>query len=249
MTSPKQYGIPSSDEFLLRGIACYRRHAVLVWPFVVVGLFLLLFELRLETVELLYTDSNAIEQLFADRFAERLAGTIEELFWLVVLGTVILALLTAVISLLANGIVFLIAADDRVGRTRSLTEAAEASLRRLPALCVGTAVAGILVVVGLVLLVVPGVYLAVKFALGGPAMVIDEQGPIEGLLTSWHTVTGQFWMVFGVVVLCAIALLLVGSIPVIGELLVAIAVLPVVAFALAMVYLDSTRLDTLSAYR
>lgn len=56
---------------------------------------------------------------------------------------------------------------------------------------------GLMVFIGLIFLIVPGLFLAVRFGLY-PYFVVDQgQGPIQALKSSWRTVKGASWRVFG----------------------------------------------------
>lgn len=64
-------------------------------------------------------------------------------------------------------------------------------------LVAATLVAIILVGVGLSLLILPGIYLAVRFALYPAAVMSDDKGPLGGLSESWNRTGGHSWTVFG----------------------------------------------------
>ena len=51
----------------------------------------------------------------------------------------------------------------------------------------------IVIVFGLLLLIIPGLWLATMFALGGNAIVIEKQGPLAAMKTSWHLARGNWW--------------------------------------------------------
>lgn len=77
----------------------------------------------------------------------------------------------------------------------------------------------IVIVVGFILLIIPGIILAVRLAFV-PFLVIDEgRGPVEALLESWRRTSGYGWTLFGafllgiVIVIVGLILLIVGSIP------------------------------------
>jgi len=57
-----------------------------------------------------------------------------------------------------------------------------------------------LVVVGLALLVVPGVLAFVWLGLSGPVMELERPTVRGALVRSWQLVRGRFWLVFGVLV-------------------------------------------------
>lgn len=245
------HGESAIDEVFLRGFDQYRTHLELVYPFGVAWLLGILLELRLELFELLFdfdngmairTDPEVLEAILSDRAADRLLPVLDELLWLLVLSILGMAVLAALATLVALAIAFLVVRDDQMGRNRSQIARARVAIRRLPAFFAATIVAGVLIGVGLVLLVAPGVYLAGKFALAGPAIVIDGHGPLDGLRTSWDAVSGQFVDVLGTLVLGGLALVLVGLVPLVGELLAVLVVLPVFALAIASLYVEmSTR--------
>lgn len=57
---------------------------------------------------------------------------------------------------------------------------------------------------GTLALIIPGIWLTTMFALGGNAIVIEKQGPIEAMKTSWYLVRGNWWrvtVVLGVILL------------------------------------------------
>jgi len=58
----------------------------------------------------------------------------------------------------------------------------------------------LIVVIGLLLLVVPGVLAFVWLGLAGPVVEIEDRTVRGALARSWHLVRGNFWLVFGVLV-------------------------------------------------
>jgi hypothetical protein len=56
----------------------------------------------------------------------------------------------------------------------------------------------IAILIGLILLVLPGIFLALKFALAIPAIWIGDQGPIEALSDSWERTGGNLLTIIGV---------------------------------------------------
>jgi hypothetical protein len=80
---------------------------------------------------------------------------------------------------------------------------------RLIVLIVSAIIAGIAIIVGLILLVIPGVFLWVRFYLAPPAVIVDDCGPVEALAESWSRTVGNTVTVFGVAL--AVVVLGVGA--------------------------------------
>jgi hypothetical protein len=77
----------------------------------------------------------------------------------------------------------------------------------------------IVLVVGFILLIIPGIFLSVRLAFV-PFLVVDEGlGPVEALTESFNRTSGHFWMIFGtgllgiLIVIVGFVLLVIGSIP------------------------------------
>jgi len=75
----------------------------------------------------------------------------------------------------------------------SVGSALAAGLRRLPGAVLGGLLYGLAVGIGLILLVVPGVYFFGKLQLWLPAMFVDDAGAVEGLGISWRLTRGRWW--------------------------------------------------------
>lgn len=76
-------------------------------------------------------------------------------------------------------------------------------------------VAGLGIVLGLLLLVVPGLILLVRWSLSTPILISSEQGVFDSLRDSWHGTKGHFWAIVVsliVVYLPGIALFIAGVI-------------------------------------
>jgi hypothetical protein len=79
------------------------------------------------------------------------------------------------------------------GAVPSFGASLTAALRRAPALIVAAIIFFIAVVVGFILLIVPGFYLANRLQLFVVPLVTESQGPVESLGTSWNLVGGHWW--------------------------------------------------------
>jgi hypothetical protein len=82
---------------------------------------------------------------------------------------------------------------------RSVTEVYAATGKHLGALIVAGVLAGIGVAIGLVLLVLPGLYLLTRWSLIVPVIVLEDRRAGESFSRSSELVRGKGWEVFGVV--------------------------------------------------
>ena len=98
--------------------------------------------------------------------------------------------------------------DVRDGRAdRSIGETYRAVQPRLPAVIVAGILAGLGIGIGLVLLIVPGLFLLTIWALLIPVIVIEGKSAGEAFSRSREVVRGHGWSVFGLVI---VTFLLVG---------------------------------------
>lgn len=81
---------------------------------------------------------------------------------------------------------------------------------------VSALVAGIAILVGLLLIVLPGLYAMVRFYLVIPAVVIDDYGPIEALRTSWRRTEGRVLEIGGVVFCIYLVTFVVAAVVLLG---------------------------------
>lgn len=72
------------------------------------------------------------------------------------------------------------------------------------------------IILGLLLLVVPGLYALVRFYLVIPAVLIDDYGPIEAMRTSWERTEGRVLEVGGVVLCIYLATFVVAAAVLLG---------------------------------
>lgn len=111
-----------------------------------------------------------------------------------------------IIAIVGQGIGIALVADSLDG----LDPAPENSLGvRLIVLFVSALIGGIGIILGLLLLVIPGVYLWVRLYLAPPAVIVDDCGPVEALGESWSRTAGNTVTVFGVAL--AVVVLGVGA--------------------------------------
>jgi hypothetical protein len=127
------------------------------------------------------------------------------------------------VSLFAYGM--MIANISAVSRAEapSFGSALSLSLRRLLPIIGAVILFSLVVGVGLVLLIIPGIYLAIRLCLFFVPLIDESQGPATALGTSWRLIGGNWWRVLIVVtvlfvILFVLELLLAAVAGVVGVL-------------------------------
>jgi hypothetical protein len=102
--------------------------------------------------------------------------------------------------------------------------------RRLWALLGLSIISGIGILIGLILLIVPGAYLVVRWSAAVPALIAEETGILDSMERSAAAVEARYWHVF--------AAMLVVWTPFVAATLAAVVVVPEDQFAVASVALN-----------
>jgi hypothetical protein len=109
----------------------------------------------------------------------------------VVVAAMVIAML---VSMTLYGAMFkTLSAWARGDQSLSLGAAVGVGVRRLPAVLLGVLVNALAIGIGLLLLVIPGLYFIGKFPLWVAAVFVDDVSAMEGLRTSWRLTRGRWW--------------------------------------------------------
>ncbi len=197
-TEPRSIGGVIDDAIRL-----YRRTLSASIPIVLIGVLLMLgpsiwFALRIQALAMEQGDPLAVWQVIAS----------PEL-WLFYLGSLLFY------ALIYGALIFRIDAIARGGRP-SLGESFAAGLNRLPAMLGVSVLFGLVVVVGFVLLVIPGIWLWGMLQLAFIAVMVDRSGVFASFGTSWQLVRGNWWraniVIFVSFVIMIVVIMVLGGI-------------------------------------
>lgn len=162
-------------------------------------------------------------------------------------------LLSLAVPFLLTGALAQAVSARYLGRPMTIAEAYESLGTGTILTLVGVAFLGaLLVLVGLIVFIIPGIYIAVRFVVAAQAAVLERQSVTDSLRRSWHLVEGNWWRVFGIVLVVAILVsvleLLVGRLvgAAVGAALgtglstvvVGIVIQPIQSIALTLLYYD-----------
>jgi hypothetical protein len=101
-------------------------------------------------------------------------------------GGIVGTLLAAVVGAVLTGMLVIVVSEDVLGRRVTAADVWRRIRRRLGALVVAAAFAGVLPYLGLVFFLIPGVILWAAWALTTPALVLEGIGPFAALGRSWR---------------------------------------------------------------
>ncbi|MGC7099043.1 YciC family protein [Amycolatopsis lurida] len=117
---------------------------------------------------------------------------------------VITGLVTALGSSFLDGFLTVVVGKAILGRKPTFGEALKEATPRLLPLLAMTLLYTLMIFVGLLLCIVPGVYLAVVFGLATPALVLEKAGVGTAFKRSSLLVKNAFWRVLGVLLLAIV---------------------------------------------
>jgi len=116
-------------------------------------------------------------------------------------------LITFLFSVLENTMLILIVDGFSTGRTLSFAEMLLRGIKLFPLVILSSLITGLIVLLGMALLIIPGILVAVYVAFFQNAIVLRKKGPIDALRYSYELVKGRWWLVFGVLALVFIVVL------------------------------------------
>jgi hypothetical protein len=190
-------------EILDAGIKLFTRH----WRTLVLSVVGLV--LPVQIISALVTASIAPEQF---DFTTTESGVTEDEEAEFLVGQGIVVLLSFISVLLATAVCFKAVADAYLGVEPDWRRSLRFAVRRLLALVVLAIVYGTVIVIGLLLLVIPGVWLAVAFSVAVPALLLERAGPFAAMGRSFRLVRGRWWATFGTLLVGYLLVGIVGGI-------------------------------------
>lgn len=167
-------------------------------------------------------------------------------------ASALFALLGLLLVIFVDGVAHRFAYAEATGGRTTFGDEVGPVLDRYLSLLGAFVVYAVAVAIGLVLFVLPGIYVGLRLVLAFPAVVIDDQGAFEGLGTSWDVARGNLLKLLGISILTflvlfstvfAASIVTVASdslaiVALVGTVVTAV-VAPIVQMAYARVYLEN----------
>lgn len=123
---------------------------------------------------------------------------------LVILAALIGAVITIVITSALQAAITRAAAQTTVGDPVDVGESYRFGFKRFGAVFLLSLLVGLVVAVGFILLIIPGIIFLTLLAVSVPALVIEGLGVTAAMSRSWNLAKGYFWHVLGTIILAAI---------------------------------------------
>jgi hypothetical protein len=130
-----------------------------------------------------------------------------------ILGSLLVAAIATIATYWFQGMVVEAARDILDGRRdHTIGSLVQSATPVVGALIVAGILAGLGVGIGLLLLIVPGLFLLTIWAVIAPVIVIERKGALESFGRSRELVRGSGWQVFGVIVVLFLLTIIVGAV-------------------------------------
>ena len=130
----------------------------------------------------------------------------------VIMIGILSALVSWIVGTTTTGVVIKYASDQIEKGTSSFGVSFNFAVSKLPSLLVAQFVAGILIVIGLLLFVVPGIIIAIMFSLVIPAIIVEQKGAFESLGRSRRLVSNRWLKTFALLLILGIIVLIVNGV-------------------------------------
>jgi hypothetical protein len=131
-------------------------------------------------------------------------------FGAVVIGGLIAAAITIIITAALQAALTRGAALATVGDPVDTEASYRYGFNKFGSVLLISILVGVVVAVGFILLIVPGVIFLAMFSVAIPALIVEDQRGTQAMSRSWNLVKGHFWHALGTVVVAYVIVYLVG---------------------------------------
>jgi len=125
---------------------------------------------------------------------------------------IIAAAIGVIISAVLQAAILRGAAEATIGDPVDVEGSYRWGFRHFGSVLLLAVLVGLTVVVGLILLVIPGIIFLVFFSVSVPALVVENRRGTKAMGRSWNLVSGHFWHALAVILVAAIIAGIVGGI-------------------------------------
>jgi len=127
------------------------------------------------------------------------------------IGGIIVVAVSLILPALLQAAIVRAAAQGSIGDPVDVESSYQYGLRRFGSVLLVTILYALAVVIGFILLFVPGVIALVFFGVSIPVLVIENKRGTQAMGRSWNLVSGHFWHAFGVLIVTFLIVAVVGG--------------------------------------
>jgi hypothetical protein len=131
-------------------------------------------------------------------------GVVSTPSWAVGVSGLVAALAGLLMYFVLTGAITRAVAAEVVGEDPGVEQSYRFGFHRLGSVLVVSVLVGLATVGGLILLVIPGIYIGVRLAVSIEALVIEGRGGTQAMRRSWELVGGHWWHAFGTLLVAAL---------------------------------------------
>jgi hypothetical protein len=124
--------------------------------------------------------------------------------WRVGLAGLVTALAGVVMFLVLTGAITQAVAAEAAGHDPSVEESYRFGFHRLGSVLLVSVLVGLATVAGLILFVIPGIWIGIRLATSTQALVVEGRRPTEAMGRSWALVGGDWWHAFGTLIVAGL---------------------------------------------
>jgi hypothetical protein len=129
---------------------------------------------------------------------------IETATWAVGIAGLVAALAAVVMFLVLTGAITRAVAAEVAGEDPSLEQSYRFGFHRLWSVLLVSVLVGLAIVGGLILFIIPGIYIGVRLCVSIEALVVEGRRGTQAMGRSWELVGGHWWHAFGTLVVAGL---------------------------------------------
>jgi hypothetical protein len=147
-------------------------------------------------IDLVISNPGALEQYTPEQLFEPTMRLLLAVFVVVILNIVATGFLSVAMHRLVG--------SELANTPISAGEASIFALTNLPRVLVAILIAGLGVTAGLVLLILPGIWLAISLSMITPVMALERAGPLPAIRRSYELVRARWWQTLAFLLMVAL---------------------------------------------
>ena len=131
-------------------------------------------------------------------------GVVETATWAVGIAGLVAALAGVVMFLVLTGAITRAVAAEVAGEDPGVEQSYRFGFHRFWSVLLVSVLVGLAIIGGLILFVIPGIYIGVRLAVSVEALVVEGRRGAQAMGRSWELVGGHWWHAFGTLVVAGL---------------------------------------------